>query len=169
MFPIFTKRKFKTNMQSAILNHTVSIYMGQDGHGLWKLMAKITERGYCTDHYMCLLWNVNCAFCFATEGDYPSMSEAVNDMVDKMYRWYRVEMWPKHPGESIRRWHMRVFPDDPNTLGLDDIPFYEYLMEKVRTGTYYTCGVDNELTVKRIKAALEEVMHWKDENVFIPY
>lgn len=72
--------------------------------------------------------------------------------------WQAHDLWPKSPGESIRGWYVRTFPDDELGHELDDVPFFQYLVESARAGSCYVCGVGDSVVRNRLEAALDEAM-----------
>ena len=146
--------------QSIALNDGSLFHVGP---GMFGWYGKLTKEG---DRYTAVIWHDDNGLCIKLTNLYANDERAVTLMAHDVAHFYRYVLWPSKPSESIRDWYMRTCPDDPEGKFLDDVPFYGYLAEVARKGTYYVCGVDDSIVRQRITAALDAVMDGKGADLY---
>lgn len=147
-----------TNVPKALLICAMSTSMNMGGEMFeigddW--FVKLKKDGH---KYTCRVFSLDNGLGVVKEGRYINDEQAVTLLTRDMAHWFRYELWPKKPSESIKEWYKRAAPDDELGDELADVSFTEYLIEVARTGNYYVCGIDDSIVRQRIQAALAEVM-----------
>lgn len=146
------------SVSATLLGMAMNMSAIQDG-AMWDVGNEWYVKLKVTDHkYVLRVFNFDNGLGLVKEGWFLNEERTMEQLTRDVAHWFRYELWPKKPSESIKAWYKRAAPDDELGDELADVSFTEYLIEVARTGNYYVCGIDDSIVRQRIQAALAEVM-----------
>ena len=123
--------------------------------------------GFDSWKYTCIMWHYDNGISKVYEDCFVHDECAVVALTNEFYAWVRWQLWPSHPGESIREWYQSACPDDPEGESLEDIPFYRYMYKVIKNHSYYVGGVNDSVVRQRVQAALQRAMHSDGDQLLL--